>query len=183
MTTTGYEASHNTRIHDRKLNQLINIVRQFSPKPGLPGSDPFFLTERKMLSLEVLLGTRGEKTNVSVRPSVHPYFAAYLSHIVLAVELRRASGTFSPPFPTRPRVPQARPDHAWCIIPSAGPLPNGLHRWMDTKLLWAKASKSAQLAYKPKPPIKSIYLIKSNQFLKETCGTRSLDILGDPAVN
>lgn len=55
---------------------------------------PIFHTERKILFLELMLGTTGEKTNVSVHPSIYSYFSAYLSHIVLATELKRVSGHF-----------------------------------------------------------------------------------------
>lgn len=97
MTTTGYatpvETSHNTRIHDGKLNGLINIVRQISPTPGLPGSAPLF-TQREMLPLEIMFATWGEKTNVMVYQSIHLYFSAYPGRIVVAVDLRRCSGHF-----------------------------------------------------------------------------------------
>lgn len=68
LMTTGYatpiETSHNTRIHDGKLNQLINIVREFSRTPGLPGSAPVFTQRGRCFHWKCL----GEKTN---GPSIH----------------------------------------------------------------------------------------------------------------
>lgn len=66
---------------------------EFRPTPGLPGSLPFS-AHGQMLSVEIMLGTKGEKKNVMVHPSIYPFISAYPRRTVVAADLGWCSRHF-----------------------------------------------------------------------------------------